>query len=194
MTTKENLTINDKTEIDFSFLENFKRPKIDYIRSSEAHLVEAYQSGVYDAMMNFLGESSLKITGISETVDEVKKFFRQVSFNSELVLQDNHGNVIKTGAEQEQVAERWLQENTNQAKYTKFILMIPTDNDRNKLTRIVHEFLKTQFSANNYIFVEHTDTEIFHYHVIVEKDLQGELLRVRTDFIAVCMQHDAKIL
>lgn len=182
-------------KVDFTFLQSFKRAKKEYANINDAALLEAYRSGIYDAMLSILGDSNLKITGTSQTVEDVKKFLRQMSFSGELILNDNNGNQIKTVAEQEAVAECWVSENIDKTKYTQLVLMIPKDNDSKKLSAIVHDFLNEQFKECSYMFVEHTDTDIFHYHVIVEKDLHGDLLeKIKSDFIAVCMKHEARLL
>lgn len=168
---------------------------MEYSNIDDPSLLEAYKSGIYDAMLNLLGDSNLKITGVSETLEEVKKFLRQSSFSAELILIDNHGNHIKTISEQEILAEQWIDKNIAKSKYTQLIFMIPKDNDRKKLSAIAHDFLKLKFNDCNYIFVEHTDTNIFHYHMIVEKDLHGDLLEeIKSDFITICLKHEAKLL
>jgi hypothetical protein len=35
----------------------FIRPKIDYLDSKNPALLEAYQAGIYDAAVNFVGEA-----------------------------------------------------------------------------------------------------------------------------------------
>lgn len=181
--------------LDSSFLSTFTRPNIDYHNNKDATLLEAYRSGIYDATVNFIGESNLKVTGTSETIEEVKKFLRQTSFNGELHLKDSNDDSIKTVSGQELLVDNWFKRNSNKSRYTQLVLMIPKDNDRNKLSKIVHDFFQQKFNNSNYVYVEHTDTDIFHYHVIVENIFNDDLLlKLRSDFIVLCIEHGAKLL
>jgi hypothetical protein len=191
---KNDNTLEQKT-LSPIILQSFIRPAINYLNQTDKALLVAYKSGVYDATVSFLGESHLKITGISQTIEEVKKFLRQSSFNSELTLEENKGTSIRTPIDQEQLADNWLKENGDNPYYTHIILMIPRDNERKKLSNIVRDFLQRRFKNTNYAFVEHTDTNIFHYHVIVNEAFNDNALsKLQSDFISACIEYGAKVL
>lgn len=46
-------------------------------------------------------------------------------------------------------------------------------NDKNIFSTIVCDILKRKFKDTNYAYVEHVDTNIFHYHAIVEAVFKG---------------------
>src|SRR3989338_6745685 len=117
-------TFSAQKKSDLSFVETHKRTDVDYANTKNPELLEAYRSGLYDAAINFIGELHLKITGTTQTKEEVKKFFRQTSFNSELTFKDNNGSAIKTESEQKHLIEYWFERNLNKSRYTQFILMI----------------------------------------------------------------------
>jgi len=190
-----NITKAIQKNLDSSFLSSFARSKIDYFGMEDPELLEAYQAGIYDATVNFVGEAHLNITGTSQTIEEVKKFLRQASFNAELVLHDHKGNLLQTVADQEFLAETWFQENYPEYQYTQLILMIPKDNNRAKLSKIAHDFFQRKFNDCKYAYVEHTDTDIYHYHVIIEKSFNGDtLIKLRSDFISICIENQARLL
>jgi len=184
-----------QSKLDLSFLSSFKRPKVDYFKKNDPSLLEAYKSGIYDASVNFISKEHLKITGTSQTIDDVKKFLRQASFNSELILKDNKGDLLKTMPDQERLADSWFKEKNNSPHYTQLILMIPNDNDRNKLSSIVQNFFLKTFCNSKYVYVEHTDTNIYHYHIIIDKSFEDDLLsKLRADFINACIEHNARLV
>jgi len=184
-----------QSKFDSTFLSSFKRSAVDYFKENNSALLEAYQSGIYDASVNFISEGHLKTTGTSQTIDDVKKFLRQASFNGELTLKDNKGDLLETVPDQECLANSWFKEKNNSSYYTQLILMIPKDNDRNKLSRVVQVFFLKTFCHLKYAYVEHTDTEIYHYHVIIDKSFNDKLLsKLRKDFISICIEHDVKLV
>src|SRR5438128_11768043 len=109
-------------KLDSSFLFTFIRSQIRYSDSKDAALVEAYRAGIYDATVSFLGESHLRITGMCTTVQDLKKFLRQISFNAELDLYVHNTDLIRTVNDQELLAEYWFKRKN---EYTQLILMIP---------------------------------------------------------------------
>lgn len=177
-----------------AFLSTFTRSNINYFDHHDNAIQDAYKSGIHDATINYIKETTLKITGKSQTLEEVKKCLRQVSYNSELSLKDNQGNAIKTPEDQELLADNWFKQNP-QSGYTQFVIMIPKDNNREKLAKIAQAFFSSELSNQNYIYVEHADTNIYHYHVIVQKSYNPDIEeKWRLAFIKLCIAHDAKLL
>lgn len=183
----------DRPTVNFDFLQYFTRSDKQYDALKDDALLEAYQSGIYDVVFAFLGESHFKVIGISETIDDLKKAFRQLSYAAELILYDNLNQTIQTVAEQEALAESWFEENAGQCFCTLLVCMIPNDNDGKKLAAILQVFLQRHFAGFRYVFVEHMDTDVVHYHIVVDSDVRAVQKNLQGSFIAVAMEQGAKL-
>lgn len=155
----------------------YSRSEINYEDSANQELSQAYQDGIYDATLAFLSKSACKITGVCNSQKEVKQFCDNMSFGDSLSL-------IASG-EKDPASDL----------YTQLLLASPRDNRRELFATIVKEFLNQQFANKHYVFVEHTDTDILHYHVLVQQIIEeDELAKLRTDFINLCIEKEIKIL
>lgn len=180
------------SQIDFGFLREFKRSKINYATNNDAAISDAYRAGIYDAMINHVADQGVKITGTCQTKEEVEKNLHNISFNANLALTDNLNHSVQSIEDQKKLIEKWF--SNNAPDFTHFILMTPKDKAKNKLTQIVPEFFKSSFYDVNYIFVEHTDTDIVHYHAMVQKKLDNEIINIiKLSFIGLCIKYQVNL-
>ena len=154
------------------------RSEIKYDQTTDPPLLQAYHDGFYDGVLTTLSKSVFKITGICDTHKSVKTFLENISFG-ETIFINEYGQYDSESA----------------PLYTQLFLSTPRDKRREKFSEVVSKFLSKHFSKQHYFFAEHTDTDILHYHVLVQKHIEEKYLsELRSQFMNLCIEHGIQII
>lgn len=142
-----------------------------------------------------LPQAVIKVTKYGKGASKINAHIKYISRKYTLELEDQDGIKYSTQESLENIVETWseiyfdFKDDSTQKRTPRdtvhMVFSVPPCSDRKAFRDATSELLKDEFEGrNDYLFVEHADTEHPHIHaVIVLRTIQGKKLNPRKEYL-----------